>query len=216
MFRVVKENPAYFACVAVFALLGGLYLYSAGRPDAVLFFSDHRTVEGDTFFKLVTHLGEGPVYFVAGVLALFYRPRYSLLVAATGLSVMAFSAGLKAFFAQDRPLAFFEKTGLAQHINLVSGVDVHTGPTSFPSGHAMSAFALYGLLVFLLPTKKTYAFAGFATALLIALSRVYLVQHFWCDVYVGALVGTLIAWLVYYLYQSHFDRPMSGLANAGE
>jgi membrane-associated phospholipid phosphatase len=60
----------------------------------------------------------------------------------------------------------------------------------------MSAFAIYGLAAFLFenPTLKV-VFA--LIAVLIGVSRVYLIEHFPEDVLVGAIIGLIIGVLVY-------------------
>lgn len=206
MVNVVKNNRAYFFCLSLLVVLGGMYLLWAGKSDAILFFSSHRYPFVDVFFKTATRLAEGPAYIVVGLLALGFHYRYGIAVGVTGFTVMGLSYLLKSFFAQDRPLAFFEKTNFGTPINYVAGVEVHSGATSFPSGHAMSAFALFGLLAFLLPEKKRYALSLFAIALLVALSRVYLVQHFWEDVYAGAILGTVVAMSVYVLQERYWVK----------
>ena len=75
----------------------------------------------------------------------------------------------------------------------------------------MSAFALYGLLIFLLPNKKRYVLLLFLLALVVAVSRVYLVQHFWEDIYVGGLIGVILAMIFYTIdlrLEGKLDRPL--------
>ncbi len=64
--------------------------------------------------------------------------------------------------------------------------------SSFPSGHAASAFAL--ALVFARRWRKL-APAFFAAAVLVACSRIYLNRHFASDVLCGAIVGVVCAWV---------------------
>ena len=86
-------------------------------------------------------------------------------------------------------------------LRLVEGVEVYIGATSFPSGHTMAGFALFGLLAFLLPKRyKGAALLFFLLALIVALSRVYLVQHFVKDIYLGAWLGLFIAILAWWLF----------------
>lgn len=197
MVKTIRENGFYFTLLGCFIILGGLYLALTNKTDAIFFFSENRSPLLDSAFRFITKLGEGPMYFMIGIAALTVRLRYSLAVALTGLTVMAFSFGLKSLFAIDRPAAFFAKQNLTEQLSFVPGVDLHTGATSFPSGHAMSAFALYSLLALLLPSQKRYALPLFLLALLIAVSRLYLVQHFWPDVYVGGIIGAGLAMLWY-------------------
>jgi len=65
---------------------------------------------------------------------------------------------------------------------------------SFPSGHSARAFALAGYLEKVYDKKIFYVMAG-----LIALSRVYLLEHFASDALIGALIGVVIAEIVFRL-----------------
>ncbi|HEX2104850.1 MAG TPA: phosphatase PAP2 family protein [Solirubrobacteraceae bacterium] len=60
---------------------------------------------------------------------------------------------------------------------------------SFPSGHAMTAFAAATAIAVLCPRMR---WPALAIALLVAVSRPYLGVHFWADVVVGALLGAAI------------------------
>jgi membrane-associated phospholipid phosphatase len=60
---------------------------------------------------------------------------------------------------------------------------------SFPSGHAMSAFAVASAIAVLSPRLR---WPVLAVAAVIAFSRVYLGVHFWLDVLVGAVLGIVI------------------------
>jgi membrane-associated phospholipid phosphatase len=64
---------------------------------------------------------------------------------------------------------------------------------SFPSGHAMTAFATAVVVGALHPRLR---WPALAVATLVALSRVYLGVHFALDVLAGAAIGTGIALLV--------------------
>ena len=112
---------------------------------------------------------------------------------------MIVSAITKGYFAMDRPKIWFMKMKRIEEVNFVEGINVLVGPTSFPSGHAMSAFALYSLIAFFLLKKKMVAVLFFVIALFIAISRVYLVHHFFEDILVGSTIGVSLAMLIYYL-----------------
>ena len=73
-------------------------------------------------------------------------------------------------------------------IGLEAAVGVPGSP-SFPSGHAMTAFAVAGAIALLAPRLR-WPVLGLAGV--IALSRVYLGVHFWLDVLAGAALGSLI------------------------
>lgn len=63
---------------------------------------------------------------------------------------------------------------------------------SFPSGHAMLAFACAYILG-IIDKKNTFAY--YLLAVLISFSRVYLGQHYPSDVLAGAIFGVLIGFL---------------------
>lgn len=64
---------------------------------------------------------------------------------------------------------------------------------SFPSGHASTAFAAATVLTFF---DKKRRWLYFATAILIAYSRIYLGCHFFLDVLIGALIGFFFSKLI--------------------
>lgn len=205
MTKTIQENSAYFLLSGIFVLLGGLYLLSSDKADAIVFFSENRTPFLNAFFKIITKLGEEPVYLLLGLGALVVRPRYSALIATIGILVMGLSYILKQYFAIDRPKAFFLRQGTLDQLNLINGVELHAGATSFPSGHSMSGFALFTLLALLAPNKKA-AYPLFTIAVLIGLSRIYLVQHFWPDVYAGGLIGICLALLLYQIQRKYWPE----------
>jgi membrane-associated phospholipid phosphatase len=81
---------------------------------------------------------------------------------------------------------------------------------AFPSGHTTTAFSLALTIAFLWP-RSLWPMLGLA--LLIALSRVALGQHYITDVTAGAVLGTLGAFAVRNLFVSRgwlFDRAEGG------
>ncbi|MBV6654613.1 MAG: phosphatase PAP2 family protein [Mameliella sp.] len=196
-----RSNRPFFSGMLQFVLFGALLLVLMETGAFVWFFSRHRSPLLDLLFVYGTKLGE-PVAFVAMlILLLFVKFRNALAIPLLGLSVSIISYLTKSFFAHDRPFAYFEKLGIAEQLNLVTGVKVHTGATSFPSGHTMAGFALFAFVAFCWPRKKGSGMLLFTLALIVGLSRIYLVQHFFKDVYLGAILGVLIAGGWYYLQQ---------------
>ena len=169
------------------------------QGDAILFFSDNRFAFGDFFFKYFTKLGEEPIYIFLVSLFLFIRFRLAILIPMAGFMALIISYILKTYFSHDRPFRYFTKNDFIDQINLVEGVELFNGLTSFPSGHSMSAFAVFGLVAFLFPKKRYLGILMFLFALLVAISRIYLVQHFLKDIYLGSILGVGIAMLLYHL-----------------
>ena len=147
------------------------------------------------------------MYLVFLVSFLFVKIRYAILIPLIGITVSIISHLTKSFFAHDRPLMYLENMNLADQINFVEGVQLLIGKTSFPSGHTMSAFALYGLVAFMFSRKKIWGVVLFIFALLIGMSRNYLVQHFFQDIYLGALMGFGLSILFYWGQEKYKTEP---------
>jgi membrane-associated phospholipid phosphatase len=146
-----------------------------------------RTPALTAFFLIVTALGSieaiALVSLVGAVVFGVWR-RWLLFgtwVIATGGSVVLILL-LKALFARPRP--YFEQPLLLETYY------------SFPSGHAMEAVVLYGMLAYFamlaLRTWRARAAVVFGTSLLILLigfSRIYLGVHYFSDVVAGFAAG---------------------------
>lgn len=198
MKKIFQANIYYIICCLLFFLLGGVLLFFIEKPDVIFFFSERRIPFLDLFFTYFTKMGEEIMYLVFLISFLFVKVRYAILIPLIGLVVSIVSHLTKSFFAHDRPLMYLETMDLADQVNFVEGIKLLVGQTSFPSGHTMSAFALYGLVAFMFPRKKVWGVIFFIIALMIGLSRNYLVQHFFQDIYLGALMGFGLSILFYW------------------
>ncbi len=204
--KLLRDNILFFTCFAIFLVVGAILLLQIRLGDEIFFFSDHRTEVGNVFFKFFTRMGEGILFALVALIFLFIRYRTAMFVPLLGIAVMLVSAITKQTFAHPRPWRYFQELGISDQLNLVPGVKIHSGLTSFPSGHAMAAFALYAFLAFILPRKNGVAFLLFCMALLVGASRIYLVLHFLQDVYFGATLGVAIAILFHYLHSKYPNR----------
>jgi membrane-associated phospholipid phosphatase len=202
-----KENRWFFLGFAAYLIIGGILLLLLQQGDPIFFFSENRTAFGDFFFRYGTILGEEEAYFAALGLLLFVRYRYALALPFIGFTVTALSFGLKKLFAHPRPLAYFEDLGLLDQIQMVEGVVVHGGPSSFPSGHTMGGFTLMTFLALCLPKKKGIGVLLISIAIIVGISRIYLVQHFLKDIYLGAIIGVGLGMLWYFLTQKYPPIP---------
>ena len=78
---------------------------------------------------------------------------------------------------------------------------------SFPSGHSAVAFAIALSVVVSASSKAVKGIALFI-ALVIAFSRMYLLMHFYHDVFAGMLLGLLSAGIVYRLLDRHLQNDL--------
>lgn len=198
--KLISDNHFFFSSFGIALLVGGGLLLYVNTGDELWYWSARRSPFRDFMFRYGTQLAEGITYAFLIIAGLFVRVRYAILFFATGFFAGLISFATKWVFGHDRPSVFLKKQALFDQISLVEGVHLYGGPTSFPSGHTMSAFAVFGLLAFLLPRKRVTGTLLFALALLVAVSRIYLVQHFLKDVYLGSILGVLLAAALYYVH----------------
>ncbi len=202
MLTIVKKNLPFFIGFSIFLVVGMVLLLTTEKGSAILYFNQHRSPQSDIFFRYVSKLGEVLPYLSAIAVLLFVRFRYALMVPLIGFLVSLVSLITKSFFDHNRPSLYFKELGTFEQINLVEGIQLWE-KYSFPSGHTMSAFAIYGILAFLFGWKKSFGIVMLFLATLVGISRIYLVQHFLQDVFLGAILGVLIAMSVY-VYQNRF------------
>ena len=197
---VLRGNAAFFWAFLLFLTAGAFLLGSMQTGDLVLFFSRHRTPGLDLFFYYANYLGDGLIFVPAFFFLLFVRFRFAATIPALGLSVSLLTQSAKAFFGHPRPFVYFREMNMLDQLVPVDGVAMHQGMNSFPSGHTMTAFSLFAFLALCLTRKSWTGLLLFILALLAGLSRIYLLQHFFKDVYMGAALGVLLA-VFWYLAQ---------------
>ena len=144
----------------------------------------------DVFFKYATFLGDG---FMFGVLALVFllikkTRKLGLTFIVSGVLTLFVTHLFKKilFKGFSRPVKLIGK----ENLHLIDGVEI-AFRNSFPSGHTITAFAIFTILCLCLSKCKTqYIWVSFA--IIAGLSRVYLSQHFLVDVFVGSFLGIIV------------------------
>ncbi len=202
-----NENRIYFVLYITLLLLGMLIVLFTDKGDTILWLNARHTDALDLFFRFWTRMGEEWPFILAGLVLIFFQMRHALYVMLLGALVTISSFLLKEFFAHPRPAKFFEDQGIYQDLNKVEFIQVSQGFTSFPSGHTMAAFAIFTFLA--LNTKSAaWKILFLLSALLVGISRIYLLQHFLQDVCLGSICGIAIALIVYRI-QLHYNAVSS-------
>jgi membrane-associated phospholipid phosphatase len=152
----------------------------------------------DTFFKYATYLGDGMLFPIVIVGLLIFKRKWATAFIYAGLLSLVLSYVFKryVFGEHPRPYEVFGNT-----LHLIEGVKMKKWH-SFPSGHTLSAFAMFTLAVFF-AKKYTWQLLWFSLAVIAGLSRVYLSQHFVEDILGGAFIGSMIAILGYFLWNKY-------------
>jgi membrane-associated phospholipid phosphatase len=198
LWEEIKNKPYFFVLLLIYWLFGGILLTIFSKKEIHLTLNELHTTFGDLVFPWLTHLGEEWVYIVVASIFI-YKKKYRELIATAIIVLLQIIIvqGIKHFVfpSQPRPKTFFE--GIAK-LNFVEGIDVH-GYLSFPSGHTATAFSAFCWIVFF-HKHPLWQFIGFIACLSVAMSRMYLQQHFFIDTFAGSIIGTLCSLLGYYYY----------------
>ena len=189
MKEILQKTRIFLILFILYLVVPGITLLITAKGQFEIWLNTFHTNYFDNFFYWMTYFGDGffAVLIILFIL-LFVNIRIGLLITFILLIVSAITQILKQFvFPQsERPIAFFKDT---IELHLVPGLEIHTA-NSFPSGHTTQAFCLFFLFSFYFK-NKSYQYLFFVMASLAAISRVYLLQHFLMDIYVGAVIGTI-------------------------
>jgi undecaprenyl-diphosphatase len=123
-------------------------------------------------------------YAAAGILYWRGHKRLAVLLALSLVLADLSTVAMKFIVNRPRPPDVMD-------IRLVAPTD---GLPSFPSGHAVRAFAFASILA-LEKVNRNWVIGAAALAVIISLSRIYAGAHYPSDVLGGALLGFVCAWV---------------------
>lgn len=171
-----------------------LHTLSQLDGQTLLFIQDHlRFEELNPFMIRFTNLGEfGLIWIIITVLLLIpKKSRRAGICSALALvaSLCVTNFFLKNYVARVRPYEVVE--GLTSLLGPV-------GEWSFPSGHASSGFAAAAAIYKSRP--KRVGVPCIILAALLAWSRLYVGVHYPSDVIGGAIIGTLLGLIVFWIF----------------
>jgi undecaprenyl-diphosphatase len=144
----------------------------------------------DNIMKTITILGDAGILWIVIALILLFRVKTRkcgiLIITAMVIGLIIGNVILKNLIARPRPFSLDESIQLL----IPKPVDY-----SFPSCHTMVSFEA-AIIIFL--NNKKWGMIAIATAILIGFSRMYLFVHYPSDVLFGAILGSIIAIIVFY------------------
>jgi membrane-associated phospholipid phosphatase len=191
---VVKSNRIFYLTFTVFLLLALYHQLTSSQFALSIWVNNWHTPFLDATMIWLTNAGDGIFLTAAGAVLILVKRKWWLVVI-TCLTVPSIITQLlkhTIFSEVHRPSVLMQQI---PDLYYVKGV-VMNQFNSFPSGHSTAAFSLYTLLALMIPHKQS----GWIWAVLaatIALSRVYLLQHFWADIMAGSFIGLTTCTLLY-------------------
>jgi len=176
-----------------------------------LFFTDaeyskHLSRDPNTIsrYKNVSDVGVGAMIGGAGGMWVLGHMKHNehwsetgFLAGEAAINSLVMVEGLKYSLRRERP---YQGDG--------TGTFFQSGGTSFPSEHSAAAWAVAGVIAHEYPGPLT-KIAVYGLASLVSISRVRARQHFNSDVFIGGLIGNMVAQDV---YTRHFNPELGGTA----
>lgn len=198
-----KKNPIPKIQFFVLAAAGVLGLVSFFLPKGIpeLFLNQHHHPFFDIFFSMLTHLGDGIILVVILPALALRKVSFAVFLTLASivetLLILITKHGL--FKGVPRPAEYLKGVSFYQ----VPGADLHYW-NSFPSGHTATGMMIAAAFMIIYSQKKHLHWIFLSAGMAVALSRVYLMQHFFIDVFAGAALGLLSAWIGRVLYFQFF------------
>tara|TARA_B100000614_G_C14492735_1_gene471364 strand:+ start:298 stop:918 length:621 start_codon:yes stop_codon:yes gene_type:complete len=189
--------------------LGALFLLFQDKLDFQKKINQMGNPVLDLVMRNLTYAGDGLFAVLVFIVLLFIRIKTALIA----LISFALTAGIvqllkhTVFETMKRPYYFLQSD---VNFRIIEDFTYHSS-NSFPSGHSASIFAICTVIAYQYKSKLSIQLLLVVIAVLVALTRVYLCQHFLQDIIAGSLIGTLISYYTSLFLESRlnrFDKPL--------
>lgn len=196
MKQILKNFSGFYFPFILFTIIAGTnLLFNYQNGDWVLWFCTHFNSLVFQIFKYITLIGEPQVLIPCILIIFLLNMGSGAFIFISWFSASMTTIVLKGIINNHRPPHYFKDIFIE-----CSGQTDFFYNHSTPSGHTTAAFAFFAALA-LLSKYKWAQFVFFIAALVIGLSRIILFVHFYYDVYFGAIIGAISAFIIYYLLE---------------
>lgn len=195
MKKIVFDFKFILSAYLLFFLIMLFTVILIPKGGEVLWLNQFKNSYLSFFFRQITHLGE---WFLIALLAgyLLWKNKKKFNYLALGFFIqLILSQALKKLFNMPRPLSFFGE----RQLQIIENTP-RLYHYSFPSGHTTTAFFLAFFMILFFRFNKKYSIVVFLLAVLVGISRIYLLAHFKEDVLFGSFLGLISAMVAYFYY----------------
>lgn len=186
----------------VFSLL---IIVKTDKLSLHLYFNSFHSKISDFIMPHLTNVGDGLILLLFTFFVFLFRSRkLAIILFISFLISSGLVQFLKLFIFENhmRPMFVFQHV---KGFHQIKDFHYHLSQ-SFPSGHSTSSFVLFTFIAMNFAKKWQTQILCFIGALFFAFTRVYLSQHYFEDMFAGAMIGFLCMKYTQVFLQSKWEK----------